>query len=437
MKRIAIIGAGISGLSAAQLLTEYRNNTSLLSRNFEVVVFEKEARPGGLISCERINGSLFHTCGGHVFNTRNQEVNDWFWHHFDKDKEFLKTDRNSVILLPNGQHIPYPIENFIYLLDNQTQNSIIHDLLCLKNTNSKPVDNFQDFLKNMFGNTLYHLYFEPYNTKVWRRNLQDMPIAWLSGKLPMSSVEEIIYNNFNRVAEKQFVHSSFYYEHQNGSQLIADRLSEGLNIKYNTCINQVRNINNKWEINGNLFDKVIFCGNIKDLPNILQGEPCVNKFSTVINSLQYHGTTATFCEIDSNPYSWIYLPSTRYHAHRIICTGNFSPTNNSIKLQTQQDMGTLGKNRITATIEFTDAISKADIINNLEEIPLHPQYITHKYNQYTYPIQSKGTREMIALLKQQLSTKGFYLTGRFADWEYYNMDAAMAAVMKTIKYIIA
>jgi UDP-galactopyranose mutase len=264
-----------------------------------------------------------------------------------------------------------------------------------------------------------------------------MPIDWLSGKLPMSSVEEIIYNNFNKVSEKQFVHSTFYYERQNGSQLIADRLSEGLNLKYNTCIDKIKRSKDKWEIDGILYDIVIFCGNIKDLHSILQYESCIYSFSEEINDLQYHGTTATFCEIDSNPYSWIYLPSTRYQAHRIICTGNFSPTNNNTALQTQRATGALGSNRITATIEFTDAISKAEIIDELKKIPLHPKYITHKYNQYTYPIQSKGTREMIASLKQKLATKHFYLTGRFADWEYYNMDAAMAAAMKTIKWILS
>lgn len=426
MERIAIIGAGISGLTAAQLLTEKYNNKSSSTKDYEIVVFEKEAKAGGLICCEHINGSLFHTCGGHVYNTRNQQVNDWFWGHFNQEEEFHKTNRNSVIFLHDGKHIPYPIENYIYLLDKQIQNEIIRDLLHLDSTGTKTVDNFQDFLKNTFGDTLYQLYFEPYNAKVWRRDLQDMPIAWLAGKLPMSSVEEIIFNNFNRIAEKQFVHSTFYYERQNGSQLIANRLAEGLYINYNVAIAHIHQNCDKWEVNGELFDKVIFCGNIKDLPNIMQGEPCIANYGANIDALQYHGTTAVFCEIDSNPYSWIYLPSTRYQAHRIICTGNFSPTNNNVSLGTE---------RITATIEFTDSISEEDIKENLKKIPLHPRYITHKYNKYTYPIQSKGTREMITQMKHQLSTKGFYLTGRFADWEYYNMDAAMAAAMNTIKNI--
>ena len=412
MRRIAIIGAGVSGLTAAQLL----------KGKAAVVVFEKDSKPGGLIKCERINGSLFHTCGGHVFNTKNQNVLDWFRKQFDKDSEFHKTDRNSVIFLPNGQQIPYPIENFAYMLEEKEQKTFIQDLLQIAGKGEYQAANFQDFLRHRFGDTLYKLYFEPYNKKVWRRSLADVPIDWLAGKLPMPTVEEIIYNNFNRVAEKQFVHSTFFYEKQNGSQLIADRLSEGVDIRCNAAIEQIERVGDKWHVNGETFDEVVFCGNIKDIPSVVKGVD-IDAYAKAIEELQYHGTTAVFCEIDANPYSWIYLPDNQYEAHRIICTGNFAASNN----------GALSPNRITATVEFTDAISEEAILENLKRIPLHPKYIAHKYNQYTYPIQQKDTREMIAALKKDLAENGFYMTGRFADWEYYNMDAAMAAAMKTIE----
>jgi UDP-galactopyranose mutase len=36
---------------------------------------------------------------------------------------------------------------------------------------------------------------------------------------------------------------------------------------------------------------------------------------------------------------------------------------------------------------------------------------------------------MIRNLKSELAPTGFYFTGRFADWEYYNMDVAMGVAM--------
>lgn len=45
-----------------------------LKGRYEVIIFEKEGTPGGLIKCCRVNGNLFHTCGGHVFNSKRQDV---------------------------------------------------------------------------------------------------------------------------------------------------------------------------------------------------------------------------------------------------------------------------------------------------------------------------------------------------------------------------
>lgn len=424
MQKIAIIGAGVSGLSAAHFLKD----------KYEVTVFEKEDRPGGLIKCRRVNGSLFHTCGGHVFNSKRQDVLDWFWSKFMRDEEFSKADRNSCVFMDKGdsslEHIdiPYPIENHMYLFDETIQKSFYKDLDeidSVKGVNAKftDYDSFGNFLRWRFGKTLYNLYFEPYNKKVWRRDLNSVPMSWMEGKLPMPTTQEMRENNANKVEEKAFVHSSFWYEKVNGSQFLADKLAEGLDIKYNTDITSLIYHEGKWNVNGTSFDKVIFCGNIKDLVKMVDGIN-VNEYKDSIEKLEYHGTTAVFCEIDKNPYSWIYQPSRKHESHRIICTGNFSKTNNSEDLP---------DNRMTATIEFTDAISYEEIIDNLSRIPLNPKYIDHKYNKYTYPIQDANTRQLIKNLKSSLKVFGLYFTGRFADWEYYNMDVAMGAAMDMVK----
>ena len=40
---------------------------------------------------------------------------------------------------------------------------------------------------------------------------------------------------------------------------------------------------------------------------------------------------------------------------------------------------------------------------------------------------------MIQQLKSVIAPFGFYFTGRFADWEYYNMDVATGAAMDMVK----
>ena len=40
---------------------------------------------------------------------------------------------------------------------------------------------------------------------------------------------------------------------------------------------------------------------------------------------------------------------------------------------------------------------------------------------------------MISGLKDALAGLNFYMTGRFTDWEYYNMDAAMGAAKDMVE----
>ena len=420
LNKLAVIGAGVSGLSVAQLLKD----------RYAVTVFEKEDRPGGLIRCRRVNGSLFHTCGGHVFNSKRQDVLDWFWSFFHREEEFAKADRHACVFLdragtsPAYDQIPYPLENHVYLLDPQTQKSFYEDLDEIDRVKGllaslTDYDSFGDFLRWRFGKTLYHLYFQPYNEKVWRRDLTAVPMSWMEGKLPMPTTQEMRDNNAQRIEEKSFVHSTFWYEKRDGSQWIANRLAKGLSIRYHTDVHTIRYLGNRWEVDGEAFDRVVFCGSVKEMIGLIDGVDLTG-FTTPVSRLAYHGTTAVFCEIDRNPYSWIYQPSHRHQSHRIICTGNFAPSNNGEMIPSE---------RITATIEFTDEISREDIQAQLEKIPLHPVYLDHQYHAYTYPIQDAGTRSLIRQLKKRLAPLGFHFTGRFADWEYYNMDAAMGAAM--------
>lgn len=409
--RYAVIGAGISGLAIARMLGE--NGCS-------VVVFEKENTPGGLVRCERVKGVLYHCVGGHVFNSRNREVLDWFWKLFNK-RDFELAIRHAVVSLADGSQVDYPIENHLYQMPEEMRNKVLDDLLQIVQTGYPEDTNFADFLRHRFGETLYRGYFAPYNRKIWRRSLADVPLHWLEGKLPMPTVREILAANIGQVKEMNMVHSTFHYPRNGGSQFVADSLARGLDIRYNSPVESLSRCGNKWSICGDEFDSVIFCGNVKHLPDLLKNTEIA---LPGVEKLEYHGTTSVLCEVDANPYSWIYMPSEAHESHRIICTGNFATSNSPAGMS-------------TATIEFSEEMSREEIEEQLQRIPFSPRYITHRYTPCTYPVQNGETRSIIKAAKTALEPFSIYLLGRFAEWEYYNMDAAMAAAMQLVRQLDA
>ena len=136
--KLAVIGAGVSGLSVAHLLED----------RFELTVLEREDAPGGLIRCKCVDGCLFHKCGGHVFNTNYEDVFEWVKHFVDFDKDFIKADRNACIVFENGRQIPYPIENHIYYLDKDLQQQCIQDFLHIASSGEQTF--WQDVVRLLF-----------------------------------------------------------------------------------------------------------------------------------------------------------------------------------------------------------------------------------------------------------------------------------------------
>jgi len=410
--RYAIIGAGMAGLSAGNILKE---------QGHEIKIFEQKSVPGGLISCDRVDGNLYHKVGGHVFNSKHKDVLEWFFGKFDKTQEFLEAKREAKILF-NDKYIGYPIENYLYQLPHNLLDRIIDDIIKLiqeEQENNIKSENFGQFLKKKFGSTLFDIYFEPYNKKIWQCNLNNVAVEWLEGKLPMPNYKEMLIKSIRREEEENMVHSKFFYPKNDGSQFIADRLAQNMNIEYNKKIIRLDYENGKWHVNNSSekFDFIIYTGDIralkKKLPNWFY-----NKFTefNLLENLQSHGTSNALCEINKpNNFSWIYLPDENVKPHRIINTGNFSTTNNS------------EKNKRTCIVEFSGKLSSDEMRSEIKKLPGELKPIAFHHEENTYVIQDKNTRKNVKELKEKLKIHGFYLHGRFAEWEYYNMDTIIKA----------
>jgi protoporphyrinogen oxidase len=409
LKKVTIIGAGISGLSAARFL----------SSKTDVTVIEKSDKVGGLVKCDIVSGNLFHKVGGHVFNAKNKEIFNWFWSHFDRDKEFIKAKRNARILYKN-KFIGYPLENHLWEFKKEIIINVISELLYIHQQGKKEhweFDNFEEFLRGNFGNTLYNLYFKPYNQKIWNTDLSKVALEWLEGKLPMPDINEILINNITKGEETEMAHSSFYYPITGGSQFIACRLSEGLKIIKNTPVQNIQIAKNNSKINGEFIaEGIVYTGDVRKLASIIEHSDHELQIKlNAVRELKSNGTSNLFCECDDNNISWLYIPEEFTKAHRIIYTGNFSPSNNA------------GSNKKTCVVEFSGKVDPETMKSEIRKLPGNLSPITYNYEPNSYVIQEKDTRQKINDLKKHLHKYNFYLVGRFAEWEYYNMDKAIEA----------
>ncbi|HVU23608.1 MAG TPA: FAD-dependent oxidoreductase [Opitutus sp.] len=410
--RIAVVGGGISGIAAARLLAGVAQAT----------VFERQERAGGLVRCDRLAAGLFHRVGGHVFNTKSVSVAKWFWAHFDREREFVGLRRDARILL-GGAIVGYPLENHLHQLPEAMRQQVERELRAA-GARKTTTGNFRDFLLATFGPTLCEAYFFPYNEKMWRCDLGSIPLDWLEGKLPMPDAREILRRNALRLPETEMVHAKFHYPRRGGSQFVIDRLAQGLDLRPGCDVSRLtRAPDGRWRINGDAerFDRVIYTGDVRSLAAIAP-QYASSAALREIQNLRTRGITSAFCTFEATTQTWLYLPDREWRANRIVYTGGFSAANN-------------GGSRMTGVVEFPYPTSPGEILRELERLPGSPEFVASHQTRDAYIIHDGKTRRNMRVVRHALRADGLHLLGRFAEWEYYNMDACIESALRVVAEI--
>ena len=75
-------------------------------------------------------------------------------------------------------------------------------------------------------------------------------------------------------------------------------------------------------------------------------------------------------------------------------------------------------------------LSREEALNEAKTISGFQRILAYNYKEATYIVHEHGTREIVSEAKRTLENIKILLVGRFAEWEYYNMDTAMKAALE-------
>lgn len=392
--KIGIVGAGISGLSIARLL----------SPHFDIEVLEKQPVIGGIARTSNVNGATYHLTGGHCFNSKHQDVLDFVFGQILPKSEWNFIERKAKVNLC-GFEVQYPIEyatKEIFSHNALLAQQIIEDFFRKKD--AMPVENMEDWFRKNFGNTLTDIYFKPYNEKIWKKGLSDITPDWIHEKMPVPSQSSFTKSLFIEQADGM-PHQSFYYPKSNNQNTLIERLAKDLNIKLNF---EVKAINftskGKWLINNNKeYDLVISTLPLNILPKLIYG--CPQNVLEAASKLKYNKLTTLFCEAKPCEKTWTYIADPKRLAHRYIHIGNFF---RPIKNYT--------------IVEATGEHSYHDMLKDIEKDSFLIKPLDYHVSDHAYVVYDANYKKSVKEIKQYLSSINLHTLGRFGEWEYYNMD---------------
>lgn len=161
MKRIVVLGAGITGLAAAERLVELGS--------CEVTVLEAEHSVGGLAATIHFDG-VATDIGPHRLHTELPEVGA-LWHGWLGER-LVQVRRSSRMLL-DGRWIDYPLRPLDLARSLRLPRilRLAASFAAARATatfSTEAARTFEACMKRQFGVAAYRSIFEPYARKVWR-----------------------------------------------------------------------------------------------------------------------------------------------------------------------------------------------------------------------------------------------------------------------------
>lgn len=411
---IAVLGAGVSGLTAARLLKD---------KGVNVTVYEKCDQIGGLAKSRFKDGYLYDPHGGHIFNSKHKEVVDWVFSILPKEN-WQFTVRNAKIYF-SGQYISYPFELSLSELNIDDAVECVNDFI-LSKQGAEP-DNFRDWLIWNFGEAIANYYMLPYNEKIWAYPLEKMETQWMQGKMPLPTKKEMIRSVLlKNPSERKMPHSTFYYPIDGGIQTMINAIAEGLDIKYASPVNKIEKSDESWIINGECsYDRII---STIPLPIISKCMNLPDKIDQAISGLKYNSLNTVLFNCPPTDITWLYIPSHDYASHRIGYQSALTPNACPKSGEGCGALEIIGKK-----IEIDSSFMKNKILPKEIEIT---SVLDSEFTEYAYVIHDLNYRYNTSQIKNYFdSVDNFSLLGRWATWNYKNMDLCMYDAFKLVESI--
>ncbi len=421
MKKIVVVGAGVTGLYSS---------LKLLENGYEVELIEAGSKVGGMAK-SITDGDFIFDVGSHVIHTNSEKYKTFITELLGND---LLEKNITAKTYFNGKFRNFPpIMRDIFDFPTKKALSIFFSL-SMRYTNRfrKKKPNFEEQLKFLGGGDLYREYFEGYTTKFWGVSPKILSSEWVPKRvIPRFRGRSALANEWQA------------YPKNGGIETIPKRMAElimenGGKIHLNAELKSIVRKNQKVHSvimgtdNG---DKQIPCDAvISTIPLPILFEILGRKFELMYRSMIFvflklktpnvlSDTTICFFRSRKLPFTRIYEMQ-KYSPNT--CPEGYTSLGIEIPCFYQDELWKKEEKDLVA--EVVKSLDNENIIKKDHLVGLR----VHK-ERYAYPIPTIEYYEKIQKLRSSIELPNLFLAGRMGYFQYFDMCDAMENGMKAVE----
>jgi protoporphyrinogen oxidase len=233
-----------------------------------------------------------------------------------------------------------------------------------------------------------------------------MDYRWVADKLPTPN-KEMIFESLIESKKDTMPHSEFYYPNTNDQQTTIDAIAVGLDVKCGYEVKKIAKSNTGWLINDEFSaDILISTIPLKELPKLIAHVPY-----DILNSaedLKYNKISNVLWRSKPTTKTWTYYPLQSSIFHRYIHIGSFhSPVTSYTITETMGERS------------FETMVEKG------RKDPFLIEPLDYNISDYAYVVFDDKREAAVERINNYMNQISLYNVGRFAQWEYFNMDVCM------------
>lgn len=419
MAKIVIIGAGLTGISAAYHLEQ--------KGFYDYAIFERDAAIGGLCGTVQQDGFTF----------------DYTGHYLHASDPYFKSMIETLVGMENLNTVTR--KSFIYSHDTYTRYPFQVNLFglpesvivqCIEGFVTRPADqkikSFPDWVMSNFGAGFAEHFFMPFQSKIFGYDLDKITASWTGRFVPQTSLQQIIRGSLKDIDDTGIgYNASFLYPKQGGIiawvQKIADQLRNPICTQYAvTAINMKQKTVSFANGHTEPFEQLISTMPLNKLLESMQ-EKSSTSLKSAASKLLCNSVINFNLGINRPNLSdkhWIYFPESQYPFYRMgfpfNCAASMAPAGHS---SLYGEFSHIGKppSWVNDTLKASlDATKKLFKLSDAEIVTQKIIPISHAYVLYDF-----WRERNLPGLHQRLEEQRVYSIGRYGEWKYSSMQEAV------------
>lgn len=415
--KVVIVGAGLSGLSAAYHLERGGDHPLVLERGEGV---------GG--ACATISRDGFHfDLTGHLLHiaraeseTLLREIGVW---------SALRRHRRRAAIALAGTITPYPIQIHTHRLPAEIRRDCLLGFIRAHEAGTPSQGgSFADWVTTRFGDGLARHFFFPYNSKLFRTDPAELTTEWVGRYVPRPSLEEVVDGALGLHRGAVGYNARFLYPKEGGIGVLAKALAG--RIGGVRCEQEVVRVDLPRRVvvtasgSEHAWDALIATLPLSHLAartvgltdEALQAAARLRAVGVVNFNFGVAGPAA-------RREHWLYIPEPRFPFYRVGFPSNHGRCapegHHTISVEVSVRAGEAIEpdlpDRCEAGLRELGLLAKEASIVTRATARIDPAYV----------IFDRNRTQAVATLRDAYRRAGVLLVGRWAEWKYSTMEDAL------------